>query len=220
MRRTSFFLAGLGLSAAVLVLAGASCQPAQVVDKTAGDVINGAVVVPLKALDKAKQLSSDEKARVNLENESLANEMTVAMVLTDGAAPPAGADIVSGTFGCNDRIAFVKAPRESDSGDTLKDVLASLFAVHDATYKTYYNGLADSRLEVDKIQSLDGVTTDVWLKGKISSPGECADPRIKEQIEATVRRLRPKYRIFLNGSETNFKCIGDLSGRCGQDEKK
>jgi len=218
-----FNLTAAAFIAAVLPFVGAGCVPAKVavqnagqtVDRAANDAIEAAASAPLHAYEQAHKVTEDEQARLNLEAESGADEMTVAMVLTDGATPPAGAQL-GDTFGCNDRIAFVKVARESDSGDTLKDVLNSLFAIHDNTVQTYYNGLADSRLSVDKIQSTDGVTTEVWLKGKISSPGECNDPRIKEQIEATVRRLKPKYKIFLNGSWSNYDCIGNLKGDCGQ----
>ncbi len=202
----------LGLSAAVLLLAGAGCQ-GSVPDRVAGEAVNGMVATPLRALDKAKELTAAENARARLEAESVANEMTVAMVLTENAAAPAGAEIGE-TFGCNDRVAFTKVPRESDSGDTLKDILNSLLAVRATNVNGLYNGLSESRLSLEKIQSRDGVTTEVWLKGQVSSPGACNDPRVKAQIEATVGRYKPNFKILLNGSEEAYGCIGDQSGEC------
>jgi len=210
-------IAILAAPVAVLVLAGVGCVGSAVVDKTTSEVINGAIAVPLRALETTKQLTGEENARARLEAESIANEMTVAMVLTEGAAVPSGADLGE-TFGCNDRIVFVKVPRESDSGDTLKDVLSSLFAIHEFSFGKYYNGLGGSMLEVEKVQNRDGDVVEVWLKGQISSAGVCDDPRIKKQIEATIQRLSPRFKIFLNGSETAYKCIGDMSGLCGQDQ--
>ena len=201
-------------AALTLVLAGAGCQNS-VPDRVAGEAVNGMVAVPLQALNKAKNLTADENARTRLEAESVANEMTVAMVLTENAAAPAGAEI-GDAFGCNERVVFTKVPRESDSGDALRDILASLLALRVPNVNGFYNGLSDSRLAVEKIQSRDGATTEVWLKGQISSPGACNDPRIKAQLEATIARYKPKFKIFLNGTEEAYGCIGDQSGKCGQ----
>lgn len=197
-----------------LVLAGAGCQNS-LPDRVAGEAINGMVVTPLKALDKAKNLTSDENSRSRLQAESIANEMTVAMVLTENAAAPAGAE-VGDLFGCNEHVAFTKVPRETEGDDTLRDILNSLLAVRDYQVNGLYNGLADSRLTVEKIQSRDGATTEVWLKGQVSSSGACNDPRIKVQIESTVARYKPKFKVFLNGTEEEFRCIGDMSGECGR----
>ncbi|MFA6603496.1 MAG: hypothetical protein WCT10_01485 [Patescibacteria group bacterium] len=195
-----------------LVLAGAGCAGAA--DELAGDALKP-TAVPLSALNLAKQLTAQEQARANAEADSIANEMTVAMVITENAAVPPGIE-PGATFGCSDRSAYTKVARESDSGDVLRDALQSLFAVRDTNYDGLYNSLASSSLAVDKIQSRDGVTTEVWLKGQIVSSGTCDDPRIKEQIEATVRRLKPDFKIFLNGSEKNYRCIGNQSGDCAQ----
>jgi hypothetical protein len=213
-RTQKVIAAFMAVQAGILLFAGAGCTGPAAVDKATGEVINGAIVVPLKALEKSKELTGDENARARLQAESIANEMTVAMVLTEGAVVPSGA-VLGETFGCSDRIVLVKVPRESESDNTLRDVLTSLFAVREFSFGKYYNGLADSRLEVVKTQNRDGDIMEVWLKGTISSPGVCNDPRIKKQIEATVGRLYPNFKIFLNGSEAAYNCIGDMSGQCG-----
>jgi hypothetical protein len=192
------------------VLLGAGCREA---GNELGNEIVTPVAVPVAALNQAKSTMSDAQAVANLQAESVANEVTVAMVLTEGAKAPDGAKIGE-TFGCNDQVAYVKAPRESDSGDTLRDVLNSLFAQRDPSFAKLYNSLAMTSLTVDKIQSTDGVTTEVWLKGTPTSGGTCDDPRIRMQIEATIKRLKPKYKIFLNGSESEYNCIGNMSGNC------
>ncbi|MDD5251879.1 MAG: hypothetical protein PHT12_04585 [Patescibacteria group bacterium] len=198
------------MSAVGLTLVGFGCRET-------GDQIGTAVVqpiaAPVAALNYAKTTLSDTQAKANEQAESVANEMTVAMVLTDGTEAPAEA-VIGETFGCNDRVAFTKAPRMTESGNVLQDALTSLLAVRESTFKGFYNALSQSSLSVEKIQSTDGVTTEVWLKGQIQSAGACDDPRIKKQIEATVERLKPKYKIFLNGTEENWRCIGDMSGQC------
>lgn len=211
-RRTASAKGAFAALCACLALAGGGCQEA-------GDEVGEAIVqpmaAPVAALNQAKGTLSEAQAQANEQAESIANEMTVAMVLTDGAVPPEGTALGE-TFGCNDRIAFVKAPRESDSGNTLQDVVASLLAVREPTFRGLYNSLSQSRLAVERIRSADGVTTEVWLTGEVSSGGTCDDPRIRKQVEATVARLKPKFKIILNGSADNWDCLGDMSGQCGQ----
>lgn len=196
--------------AAVLFL-GAGCV--QTADELATDAVKP-VAVPIAALNQAKQVTGDVQAQANWQAELIANEMTVAMVLTEGNEPPAGLTVESELFGCNDHIVFVKTARESETDNPLRDALNSLFAIRETTFKELHNSLANSSLAVDKIQSTDGVTTEVWLTGQTQSAGECDDPRIKEQVAATVRRLKPHFRIFFNGSEKDWRCLTDLSGQC------
>jgi len=201
--------------AAALVLAGAGCaKTAKIADELATDAVKP-MAFSVGALNQAKQVAAQANARANAESDAIANEMTVAMVVTEGAEVPPGIE-PGETFGCNDRSAYVKVARESDSGDVLRDALQSLFAVRETTYDGLYNSLASSSLAVDRIQSSDGVTTEVWLKGQVSTGGACDDPRLKQQIEATVSRLKPDFKIFLNGSEENYRCLGDESGTCGR----
>ncbi len=153
-------------------------------------------------------------AKVNEEHDKLADDLSVGMIITENAEIPAGAVVVPGTIGCNDRVAYEKRHRETATDNVLVDALATLFAVKDSSVDAYYNALWQSKLAVEKIQSTDGVTTEVWLKGTVASGGACDDPRIKAQIEATIKRLRPKFTIYLNGSQATYRCLGDESGEC------
>ena len=198
------------VASASLLLVGAGCSGAP--DQLASDVVRP-VTVSVEALQKAQQLSADQKARVTYDAEQNTNEVGVVMILLDGDAVPAGVQ-VGDVIGCNDRPAVAQLSRDAATGDTVKDALTTLFAVRESTVGKLHNSLADSRLAVDKIQSTDGVTTEVWLKGTLSSGGVCDDPRIKEQVEGTVRRLRPTYKIFLNGTESAWRCFGNMSGNC------
>jgi hypothetical protein len=203
----------LGLTASLL-LTGAGCYGTA--DQLATDAVKP-MAVSVGALNKAKQVTAKANASTNAESDAMANEMTAAMVITEGAEVPPGVT-PEADFGCNDRSAYVKVARESDSGDVLRDALQSLLAIRDTNYEGLYNSLATSSLTVDKIQSRDGVTTEVWLKGEVGGGGACDAPRIKEQLEATIRRLKPDFKIFLNGSEKNYACIGDQSGTCAYPE--
>ncbi len=156
----------------------------------------------------------DAAARANEESDRTANDLSVGMILTENAAVPPGATLLPGRIGCNDRAVYQKIHRESSTDNVLADALATLFSVKESSIEKYYNALWQSSLKVEKIQSTDGVTTEVWLKGEIASGGVCDDPRIKAQIEATILRLKPKFTIFLNGKESNYRCIGDMSGEC------
>lgn len=210
MKKHLTYYGVFGALTAALLLAGVGC--AGKVD-TAVDAGLTPITVPLEALNKSKTVTDEERAKQNRDNDAVANEMTVVMVLTENASIPPGTK-VGETFGCNDKMAYTMVPRAAATDDVVSDALVSLFAIRESNHNNLYNGLYQSKLSVDKIISPDGVTTEVWLKGTVTSGGVCDDPRIKAQIEGTVKRLRPKYKIFLNGTEGGFRCIGDESGEC------
>ncbi len=197
---------------AALIMLGAGCF------SVADTLTNEAVLpaqVPVEALAKAKQVTADEKAKENEINEQVSDDMTVAMIVTEGAKVPDGATLAAGApIGCNDRVAYVKAHRGASTDSVVHDALTTLFQVKDANYQELYNSLWQSDLAVEKITSADGVTTDVWLKGKTQMGGVCDAPRLKAQIESTVARFKPKFKIYLNGSESAYRCLGDQSGEC------
>ncbi|HTM68242.1 MAG TPA: hypothetical protein VL426_02980 [Candidatus Binatia bacterium] len=196
---------------ALLVLIGAGCF--SVADKLANDAVLP-VKAPVEALNKAKAVTNEEKARANEEADSVSDDITVAMVVTEGSKVPEGADVQPGTIGCNDRIAYMREHRAAATDSVVHDALMTLFSIKDANRNELYNALWQSDLAVEKIQSRDGVVTEVWLKGKTKSGGACDDPRIKAQIEWTIKRLKPNFKIFLNGTETDYRCLGDQSGTC------
>lgn len=198
-----------GASVAALIFLGIGCA-------TADEIVDDALLpttVSLDALNKAKNLTTTLQAKDNEEAERTTNDVTVAFVIPDGQDAPVGLETEK-TFGCNDTIVYMKRGRETASGDTVHDALATLFAEKQSTVGEAHNALSFSTLLVDRIVSRDGVTTEVELKGELVSSGACDSPRIKEQVEATVRRFRPKYKILLNGSESEWRCFGDESGLC------
>jgi hypothetical protein len=195
----------------LMVLVGAGCF--SLADKAAEEAVTP-VTVPVNAYVKSKEELELIAARTNEENEKLTDDITIALVLTEGVEAPAGATVAPGTFGCNDRIAYVKTHRDKQTDSVLSDALATLFANKDSNVLAAYNALWQSTLAVEKIQSTDGTTTEVWLKGTTMSGGVCDDPRIKAQLEYTIKRFKPKFKIFLNGTEANYRCLGDMSGEC------
>ncbi len=193
-----------------LLFVGAGCVPAA--DKVVDDALRP-VTVPFEALEKAGDLSAEQRARANEENERMTNEVGVVMILTEGAEAPTGV-LPGEVIGCNDRPVVVQMTRETATGNTMLDALATLFAVRDSNVGGLHNSLAYSELAVDDIRSPDGITTEVRITGNIVSGGACDDPRIKEQIEGTIRRFKPTFRVLLNGSESAWRCHGDMSGEC------
>lgn len=196
-----------------LALIGAGCL--SVIDETSETVITGAVKTPLVALDKAKQLTVDEQARSNRQAEESTNYVTVALILTEGSEVPEGT-VLGPTIGCNDRVVMVPMSRISDSGEVVIDALNTLLAQKDPTYKGYYTALAFADIKVLNryIATTDGVNVRIQLEGTFNSGGTCDDPRIKAQVEETIRHFYPNFKIILNGSETAWNCIGDMSGLC------
>jgi hypothetical protein len=148
--------------------------------------------------------------------DSVANLLPTAMVLTDGTIPPAeGIErLEEKTFGCADRIGYVRLSRETATENVAYDALATLFSARDSNVQGLYNPLWESTLKVKEVQLTPDSIAIVKLEGQLLSAGECDDPRLKEQVEATVRQYWPKYQILLNGSEAEWRCIGNLSGQC------
>lgn len=139
---------------------------------------------------------SDETPTVGTpeeEQEGRVETITLALVaMNDGVTTPP-----SDSFGCGDTIEFIESEEEpfgNASGDVLT-ALEELFAIEESLDEEsgLYNALAASDITVDSVNS-DGMTTFVSLSGSIISAGTCDDPRIEEQIRATVEANSPTNR--------------------------
>lgn len=203
---------------ALLMIVGAGCkslgQKANDVSNELSDEAVAPTVADFEALGKAKEAAAETSAKMNEDADRASDDLAVAMIVTENASAPAGAIAVPGAIGCNDRVAYLRLHREASTDSVLADALATLFAQKDSNVGGLYNALWQTTFKVDKINSGDGVTTNVYIKGDPISGGACDNPRIKAQIEATVRRLKPKFRVFLNGKESEYRCIGKVSGEC------
>ena len=196
-----------------LVMVGSGCISSE--DETADTVVTGAVKTPLAALDKAKQLTGTEQARLNRQAEESSNYVTVALILTEGSDIPEGV-VLGPTIGCSDRVAMVSMSRVSDSGEVVIDALNTLFGLRDPSPKDFYSSLAFSDVKVlnRSIATSDGVNVMIRLEGDLVSSGVCDTPRIKAQVEETIRHFYPNFKIVLNGSESAWRCFGDQSELC------
>lgn len=214
-----------------LILLGAGCfqsvtqtvtnagQSAVKVGQQVGGDVTNTVLLPtktsLEALQKAKEVAAVEKARQNEQEDMVNDDIPVPLVLTENTTAPAGTKVADDSFGCNDKVAWVTEHKAAATDSVLHDALLTLFGMHDSgTHAPLYNSLAAGKFQIEKIQSTDGVNTEVWVKGDVKLSGACEAPRIKAQIEATVQRYKPHYKLFYNSSEANYRCLGDTSGQC------
>lgn len=203
--KTSTKIAAVAIPLA-LMLVGAGCM------NRLGKDAAAPVTVPVEALGKSQEEIDAAKAKQAEEAAMAADDLMVAFIHSDNA--DAKAEVVEGQIGCGDKVAYWPVHREAQTDSVISDALTTLFSVREPSPAGLYNSLWESKLSVDKIQSRDGVTTEVWLKGSTVSGGACDDPRIKAQIEYTIKRYKPNYKIFLNGSEADYRCLGDMSGEC------
>lgn len=194
---------------AFLLFAGVGCR--QFADDSATQALQP-IVVPVQSLEEAKKATVLANAVVHTDEERMSDDVSVGLILTDGSK--GYEDAVGEVVGCNDKVVFKKIHRAATSDLVVSDALKTLLSQKQSSIDGLHNALWQSALEVDKIRSTDGVTTEVWLKGKVVSGGACDDPRIKAQVERTVARFRPDFTIFLNGSEKEWRCLGDQSGEC------
>lgn len=137
-------------------------------------------------------------------------------------------------FGCGEFLVPVK--KKVKKAD-LKTVLKEFFKAHStAVYyqEGYKNGSpsADDKnlygfnyFALEKIKEpkkpSEGSPILVYLKksGKVESGGMCDDPRAIEPLLETINTYlaskgNPPIKIFLNKSESAWRCFGDASGLC------
>lgn len=80
----------------------------------------------------------------------------------------------------------------------------------------YHNPLKEKGIDVVDVQEQGRSTIIIELEGQPQFGGLCDTPRLKAQIEETVRLItKEKFEIRLNGSLEEYQCMGDASGRCG-----
>lgn len=127
---------------------------------------------------------------------------------------------VSGPLvGCGDSEVLVE---DSAFGATttkarVQSALGKLFANKDQYLgeSGLYNALYQSTLTVDSV-TVDGKTVDVEISGETLSAGECDDPRMVDQIRATVENnldSDKKFIITININGKPLEKIQDLSGQ-------
>ncbi|MBU1915579.1 hypothetical protein KKC47_00435, partial [Patescibacteria group bacterium] len=151
---------------AALILAGLGCKSVDQSEIWSDEPIESTA-------DQVVDIFAQRRA-----SDSITNLLPVALVLTEGhEAPINGVErLADKTFGCSDRIGYVRVSRETATDDVVKDALETLFAIREPQTNGMLNSLWESTLKVEQIRSVDGFITEVWLTGDLSSPGVCADP--------------------------------------------
>ncbi|NUQ73765.1 MAG: hypothetical protein HUU21_09435 [Polyangiaceae bacterium] len=122
-----------------------------------------------------------------------------------------GAEIV----GCNDYLVPVTVNLNGESPEARAEAaLNKLFSFteNDLAELGYQSGFSPSALQATAARAADGSLA-VNLKGTLTVTGVCAVPRMKSQIERTLSQFG-RVSISVNGSESEWRCLGDESGRC------
>lgn len=121
--------------------------------------------------------------------------------------------------GCGDSEVLVEdtALGATTTKARIQSALGKLFANKDQYLgeSGLYNALYQSTLTVDSV-TVDGKTVDVEISGETLSSGECDDPRMVDQIRATVENnldSDKKFIITININGKPLEKIQDLSGQ-------
>lgn len=197
------------ITLATLVFLGAGCY--QTADQLSTEAVSP-LTTSAAALKTAKDTMAGVKLAESNEMAQATDPITVAYTILDGHPVPPQAE-VGETFGCSDRLGFLAVPRAVESGNELQDAVVTMLASRETSVSDMYNVLGNSRLVLDHLTVKDGVT-EIYLKGQPVSGGTCDDPRIKHQVEGTIKRYATKYKLFLNGKESAWRCLGNLKGDC------
>ena len=118
----------------------------------------------------------------------------------------------SGSFlrvGCNDALIPVEIPVVSTR---LQSVLAALSQLE--APEGLYNPIKEKGLSFMRLDEKRGGKAIVYLSGSPLLGGICDTPRLKAQIEETIRLYTDDFEIWLNGSAREYQCLGDESGLC------
>ena len=144
-----------------------------------------------------------------------ADANSIIVMLTTAEGTYSGSDAYM-QFGCGDKLVPVRVTVTKTQSD-LATALVQLLTIKKDAYSsqglTNIIALSKGNVHLTNV-SYDGKTRVVDFTGQFTSGGTCDDPRIKAQIEETVKLYATDYRIQLNGSATAWKCLGDESGQC------
>lgn len=141
------------------------------------------------------------------------NELVFYLVAYGNEVEPQNLSSDWEKIGCEDYLVQYKTRTDEDVN--LKTALDLLFAQKDTLLPNgtpLHNALSKSKVVIGVAEEKDKTTVD--LVGKIPIAGVCDTPRIKEQIERTIRYYAPQAKILYNGSESSWRCFGDESGLC------
>lgn len=140
------------------------------------------------------QPPSSTTATVNLTSPAAQSVSIFLVALEDnGATGP--------KIGCNDSLVAVPV-RMAPTQAVLRAALEQLLSLKTAYYgqSGLYHALYRSDLAIEDLSIQDGEAM-IHLKGQLVLGGECDDPRVKAQLEATARQFSTvkQVSIFING---------------------
>lgn len=117
----------------------------------------------------------------------------------------------------NGYLVRVLLDEEISTSEPVKEALSELFEIKDATYgeQKYRNYLSRANLTV-QTEKGSGETGElaVKLSGEFTLSQESDVVYAKQQIERTIENYTLNYRISLNGSESEYNCIGKSDTDC------
>ena len=118
----------------------------------------------------------------------------------------------SGSFlriGCNDLLVpfdiAVVAPRLSSVLTALRTFQAP---------QGLHNPFGEKQTNFGRIEVTDAGKSIIFLEGDPQFGGICDVPRFQEQLQKTIELYTKNYEIRLNGEESIYRCLGDMSGNC------
>ncbi len=114
-----------------------------------------------------------------------------------------------------ERVPFSLKSKIFTKSDMVYQALKALFDVKNEFHEDsgLQNALYSSSLRIVKTDQEDD-TMGIFIKGRMRGGGILSDDFIKRQIEKTIEQYAGNYKIFLNGSEKEWRCALDESGIC------
>ncbi|MBI4836299.1 MAG: GerMN domain-containing protein [Candidatus Abawacabacteria bacterium] len=136
---------------------------------------------------------------------------TVQIALVDASGTATGPS----SFGCGDSIVMVN--RTVSTTTPLKTAIEELLSVNTYNYgmSGLITALATNSLTVSNVTMI-GTMAKVELSGSLTFGGTCDVPRVKEQMDKTIKQFPSvsTYEIWLNGTKHNWDCLFDASTSC------
>ena len=166
------------------------------------------VVIALSAL----VLSKLEDVQERRERQAFLKPASKATVLLVGYADeefPGAEDSSLRRIGCDEVLVPTEMPVVSKR---LKSILSGLTAFEPPP--GLHNPLWDKGLSLVDVYREDDGTVVVEFSGQPRFGGLCDTPRLKAQVEETLRLYADEFEIRLNGSAKEYECMGDRSGKC------
>lgn len=113
--------------------------------------------------------------------------------------------------GCGDSVVAVEVPIEPTVG-VLRAALTKLLEVKSQYYgqSGLYNSLYQSNLKIDKLYVQNG-EAGIYLSGDLTLGGECDNPRVQAQIEATALQFSTVQRVVIYINNKPIESV--LSGK-------